>query len=392
MTSPEGGFYSAEDADSEGEEGKFYVWGEDEIREVLSGPEVELVIRLFNVRQDGNFTDQAAGSKPGTNVLHRTTDLDSLAKDLGIAPDEARKLLEQALAALYERREARIHPLKDDKILTDWNGLMIAALAKVGRVLQRPRYTDAARRAAGFILGRMRKDDGSLLHTYRDDRAKVTGNLNDYAFMVWGLLELYESAFDVAHLRAALDLNREMLERFWDDGAGGFYFTPEGAEALLVRRKETYDGAIPSGNSVAMLNLLRLGRMTGRPGLVDRAARTGRTFANQVKEAPLGHTHLLLAADFSIGPAYEVVVSGQAESAGMQDLLDALHGCFLPRKVVLHRPEGPDPEIAELAPFLREQTPVGGKATAFVCRNYACELPTNDVSRMLELLDAEAGR
>jgi len=389
MTSPEGGFYSAEDADSEGEEGKFYTWSEAEIRDVLDGSEADLILRLFNVKREGNFTDQATGSKPGTNVLYVTAPLEDQAGNLGIPPDEARDLLERSRAELYARRKGRLHPLKDDKILTDWNGLMIAALAKAGRVLDRPEYTEAAGRGAAFLLDRMRDRDGSLLHAYRDGRAKVPANLNDYAFMVWGLLELYEADFDVEHLRSALDLNRVMLERFRDAEGGGFFFTPAGGEQLLVRRKEIYDGAIPSGNSVAMLNLLRLGRITGRADLEECAAGLGRAFAHQVRQTPLGHTHLLAAVDFAVGPAYEVVISGQARSEEMQAMLRALRKRFLPNKVVLHRPAGVNPPITELAPFVGDQRAVDGRATAYVCRNYACDLPTHDIARMLEMLGVE---
>jgi uncharacterized protein YyaL (SSP411 family) len=390
MTSPEGGFYSAEDADSEGEEGKFYTWSEAEIRDVLDGSEADLTLRLFNVKRDGNFTDQATGSRPGTNVLYLTAPLEDQAGDLSMPPSEARDLLERSRAALYGRRKARIHPLKDDKILTDWNGLMIAALAKAGRVLDRSEYVEAAGRGAAFLLDHMRDGDGSLLHAYRDGRAKVPANLNDYAFMVWGLLELYEADFDIEHLRSALELNGEMLERFRDAEGGGFFFTPAGGEDLLVRRKEIYDGAIPSGNSVAMLNLLRLGRITGRAELEERAAGLGRAFARQVRQAPLGHTHLLVAVDFAVGPAHEVVISGQVGSSEIQGMLRALRKRFLPNKVVLHRPAGVNPPIAELAPFVGSQTAVDGRATAYVCRNYACELPTHDVARMLEMLGVEA--
>ena len=392
MTSPEGGFYSAEDADSEGEEGKFYVWSEAEIRDVLNGPEADLIIRLFNVKREGNFTDQATGSKPGTNVLYMTAPLEDKARELGIPSGEARDLLDKARVGLYAHRKGRAHPLKDDKILTDWNGLMIAALAKAGRVLDRPEYVKAAGRGTAFILDHMRDRDGSLLHAYRDGRAKVPANLNDYAFMIWGLLELYEADFDVAHLRSALDLNGEMLERFRDAENGGFFFTPAGGEELLVRRKEIYDGAIPSGNSVAMLNLLRLGRITGRADLEERAAGLGRALAHQVRQAPLGHTHLLVAVDFAVGPAYEVVLSGQVGSSEMEAMLRALRTRLLPNKVVLHRPDEANPAIAALAPFVGDQTAVDGRATAYVCRNYACDLPTHDIARMLEMLGVEDER
>jgi uncharacterized protein YyaL (SSP411 family) len=391
MTSPQGGFYSAEDADSEGEEGKFYVWKEDEIRQALGEEGAPPILSVFNVKTAGNFTDQATGAKDGSNVLHMTASLDETARMLALPPDGLRRMLESARTKLYLRREERIHPLKDDKVLTDWNGLMIAALAKAGFVLNRSDYMDAAGRAVRFILGNMRAPDGSLLHAYRNGQAKIAGNVNDYAFLVWGLLELYEAAFDVAHLRVALEINREMVARFWDKGQGGLYFTPDGGEDLLVRRKEAYDGAIPSGNSVAMLNLVRLGRITGQADLESLAARLGRAFAHEVKRAPLGHTHLLVGLDFAIGPTYEVVIAGRPEGRDTQIMLNALQSKFLPNMVVLLRPEWERPAVAEVAPFVLGQVAVDGNATAYVCSNRTCGVPTTDSGKMLDLLEPGVG-
>jgi uncharacterized protein YyaL (SSP411 family) len=385
MTSPDGGFYSAEDADSEGEEGKFYLWTEAEIREILTAREADLVIRLFNIKHDGNFIDQATGHKPGTNVLHMTAPLEEV-RDLGMAPDGARDVLESARSKLYTHRAKRIHPMKDDKILADWNGLMIAALAGAGGVLGRQDYIGAAGRAAGFVLANMRAEDGSLLHSYREGSAKVAGNLNDYAFMVHGLIELYEAGFDVGHVQAALEINREMAARFRDEEGGGFFFTPADGEDLLVRRKEIYDGAIPSGNSIAMLNLLRLGKITGRADLEALAEDIVRAFASQVSRTPLGHTQLLVALDFALGPAHEVVIVGRPEAVDTQAFLEALRSHFVPNKVVILRPDETTPPIAEIAPFVRDQVALDGRATAYVCSNYVCETPTNAKDRMLELL------
>jgi uncharacterized protein YyaL (SSP411 family) len=386
MTSPEGGFFSAEDADSDGEEGKFYLWTEGEIREVLHGPEAELAITFFNVSRGGNFTDQATGTKPGTNVLYVTAPAGDLAEDLDMSAAEAEGLLEEARVKMFERRRTRAHPMKDDKILTGWNGLMIAAMAGAGRTLERREYIEAAGRGAAFVMEHMLKRDGSLLHTYREGKAKGTATINDYAFMVWGLLELYEAGFDTGHLRQALGLNDKMIARFWDPDGGGFFFTPDGGEDLLVRRKEIYDGAIPSGNSVAMMNLLRLARITGRSELEERASEITRAFTHQVKQAPLGHTYLLTALDFGVGPASEVVLAGRLESKEMQNMLKAVRRRFLPNKVVLHRPDEDHPAIVEMAPFTAGQVPVGGRATAYVCVNHACDAPTHDVTSVLESL------
>jgi uncharacterized protein YyaL (SSP411 family) len=262
MTSPEGGFYSAEDADSEGEEGKFYVWTEEEIRKVLPKQEANVFLKVYNFEPEGNFLEEATGKRMGTNILHLKKPLATEAKAQKMTEEGLLKLLEGIREKLFEVREQRIHPHKDDKILADWNGLMIAALAKAARVLDEPSYAEAAKKAVNFVFTQMLDAKGRLLHRYRDKEAKILAFLDDYAFMIWGLLELYETTLEPEYLQKAVELNAELLTHFWDDVGGGFYFTSDDAEDLLVRKKDAYDGAIPSGNSVAMLNLLRLARIT----------------------------------------------------------------------------------------------------------------------------------
>jgi len=272
--------------------------------------------------------------------------------------------------------------------LTDWNGLMIAALAKGAQAFDEPEYAEAACRAADFILGNMRKPDGRLLHRYRDGQAGVEANLDDYAFLVWGLIELYEAIFDTRHLEVALELTSDMVRHFWDEDGGGLYLTPDDGESLFVRKKEIYDGAIPSGNSVAMLNLLRLGRMTATSGLEEKAARIGSAFSGSVKQSPSAHTQLMVALDFGIGPCYEVVIAGKAQAEDTKAMVKALRTRFLPNKVVLlNLDERESPEIAKLAEFTKNQSSIEGKATAYVCLNYNCKLPTTDIGKMLELLN-----
>ncbi len=377
MTSPEGGFYSAEDADSQGQEGKFYLWTQSEIRQVLgagAGP----FIKAYGVEDGGNFADEASGQQGNSNILHRTA-----APSPAAAPS-----LEAARQKLFAAREKRVHPRKDDKILTDWNGLMIAALAKAGRAFGEPRYTQAAQRAADFILQKARKND-RLLHRYREGEAAITAHLDDYAFLCWGLLELYEADFDARRLQSALDLNRSMLAHFWDGQKGGLYLTADDSEELLTRSKEVYDGAVPSGNSVAMWNLLRLSRMTGQADLEARAARLERAFSAGVAQQPAAHTQFLVALDFAIGPSYEVVIAGKPQAPDARAMLRALNTRFLPNKVVLLRPTGQAaPPITSLAAFTRYQTGLKNKATAYVCLKGACRLPTTDINQMLSLLNA----
>jgi uncharacterized protein YyaL (SSP411 family) len=381
MTSPEGGFYSAEDADSEGREGKYYVWTRDEVISILGGERGDLFCRFYGVTAEGSFED-------GASVLHRSSALESFAAEEKISARQLQRSLEMARQKLLGARRKRVAPRKDDKILTDWNGLMIAALARGAAVLDDAEYSRAAARAADFLLESLRVPSGDLLHRYRQGEAGLNGYADDYAFLVWGLIELYEATFQVRYLREALTLTDRMVELFWDRQAGGLFFTGTDAEELLARSKEAYDGAVPSGNSVAALNLLRLSRLTGKSELEERAHDIMRAFGGQVAGAPGGFSHLLMAADFALGPAQEVVIAGDPADEVTRQMLAALRGRFLPSVVVLLHPEGREAEaIGELVPFLRGQTRVDGMATAYVCRNFACQIPVTAAEAMLELIE-----
>jgi uncharacterized protein len=387
LTSPEGGFYSAEDADSEGLEGKFYLWTANEVRRLLSADEADLVARAFNVSTEGNFAEAGSSGPEGENILHLPEPLAVIASRLGISVQESESRWQAARAKLFEARESRVRPHKDDKTLIDWNGLMIAAFARAGQVLGESAYIETARRAAGFVLTRMRLPDGGLLHCYREGQASVDGNLDDYAFMTSALIELYEATFNVEYLEIAVDLITRTLRDFWDDDQGAFYFTARTSEEVLVRSKEIYDGAVPSGNSVTVLNLIQLARMTGRSEFEDRAGQTARAFGKTIRESPAAYTQMMVGLDFAIGPSFEVVISGKREAQDTRAMLAALRSHFLPNKSVLLRPETPDGgKLARLAAFTQSQTSLEGKATAYVCQNFRCNLPTTDPSAMLKQL------
>ncbi len=384
MTSPEGGFYSAEDADSEGEEGKFYVWTTEEIRETLSGEEADLVATVYNIEDEGNFLEEASRRRTGANILHMGATIPDLASELGAPEKNLRAKLDVIREKLFARREGRIHPLKDDKVLTDWNGLMIAAFAKAAQAFGDDSYARSAERAVDFIW-RMRDEDGRLLHRFRDGEAAIRMHLDDYAFLVWGLLELYEATFDLQYIEKAIELNGDMVKHFWDE-KGGFYSTADDSEELLVRQKEIYDGAIPSGNSVATLNMLRLARITSDPGLEEKAAGTAKAFSGIVEEHPSAHTQLMIALDFAIGPSYEVVVAGESGAEDTVEMLEALQRPFIPNKVVLLRPAEASPAIDEIAGFTEHHETINGRATAYVCSNFSCKFPTNDIIEMMDIL------
>jgi uncharacterized protein YyaL (SSP411 family) len=390
MKSRSGGFYSAEDADSEGEEGKFYFWTQEEIRGLLGPSEAELVMKVFQVDKAGNFVDQLRGEKTGQNILHIKKPAHELAPSLGISEDALRHRLSAARLSLYAARDKRARPYKDDKILTDWNGLMIAALAKGAQVFSDKVYLTAAQNAVKFIVKNMRELDGRLFHRHREGESAIMANLDDYAFLIWGLIECYEASFDVSFLKRALSLQEDLTKHFWDKENGGYYFTPDDGEDLIMREKESYDGAIPSGNSVAMLNLVRLSRLTGNAKLEAQAVDSSRALAGYVRRVPMGHTNFMMALGFLLYPSYEIVVAGRPKADDTKRMLRGLREHFLPNTVVLLRsPDDESSDIVSIAPFTHDLKPVNDMATAYVCTNFACHSPTTDLTEMLRLLDIQ---
>jgi uncharacterized protein len=387
MRSRSGAFYSAEDADSEGEEGKFYVWTLDEIRELLGPSEAELVTRVFRMEKEGNFVDQALGEKNGHNILHLERPIHALAPSLGISEEELRHRLQGVRLSLFAARDRRVRPYKDNKILTDWNGLMIAALAKAAQTFMDKVYLKAAQKAADFIAD-MRELDGRLYHRHREGESAIMANLDDYAFLIWGLIECYEASFDASFLKKALTLQEDLTKHFWDKENGGYYFTPDDGENLILREKECYDGVIPSGNSVAMLNLVRLSRLTGNAKLEAQAVDISRSLAGYVRRIPKGHTHFMMALGFLLYPSHEIVIAGRTRAEDTEKMLRALRGHFLPNTVVILRPpDDESSEIGSIAPFTHDLKPLNDRATAYVCNNFACHSPTTDLTEVLRLLD-----
>ena len=375
LTSPEGAFYSAEDADSEGEEGKFYVWTREEIDRVLGADRGELYARAYGIEKDGNWVDEVHGTRPGTNIPHLDQDPARLAEELNGDPAVLALELEACRKALEEARDGRPRPHRDDKILTAWNGLMAASLAKAARALDRPAYAAMAARALEFVSARLVREDGRLLARYRDGEAAHPAYLDDYAFLLRARLELFEATSDPAHLRDAVSLAREMDRHFRDDADGGYFFTGGDAERLLARTKESYDGAIPSGNSVAAVALLRLSKMTGDPWGEARARAVLDAFAGSVAPHPTGHTFLLGALDLALGPAQEIVITGAAGDTEADAMLREVGRRFLPRAVLVRGTPETMGELGTLVPSLRSIPPAGKTATAYVCEGYTCGAP-----------------
>jgi len=372
MTSTEGGFYSAEDADSEGKEGLFYLWKAEEIIQILGPKTGNLFCRYYNITAQGNFEE-------GMNIPHMIRSLSEFAQSEEMEAAELETLLAEARERLFQVRRRRIPPLKDDKILTSWNGLMIAALAKGSQALGEPLYVQAAKKAADFILGSMRTPEGGLYRRYRDGHLANSGYLEDYAFFIWGLIELFETTFETFYLEEAVRMHQLQLDLFWDPEQGGCFFTPRDGESLITREKDLYDGAIPSGNSVTALNCLRLGRLTGKTDWEEKADQLIRNFSGQVAGYPMAYTQFLNTMDFLLGPSQEIVVAGDPAQKGTQEMISLIHRTFLPNKVLLYRPGDENKErILKLSPFLKDMVSLNQQPTVYLCESYACQTPITD--------------
>ncbi len=380
LSSPGGAFLSAEDADSDGIEGAFYLWTMHEVEEILGKDEAALAARFFNITRAGNYPPSTG--KPGQNILYQTS---PSAHPDPTSPAEPQ--LESIKKRLFTARAARSHPSRDDKILADWNGLFIAALAQAARTYRNETYLTAATRAMQFVLHHMHDEKGDLLHRYRDGEAAIPAFGDDYAFIIMALIELYESTFDPSYLSSALDYTAHFLLHFWDVQNGGFFMVPDTEKIVLVRKKEIYDGAIPSCNSIAFENLVRLAHLTGDTAFEKRGSELSRYFGGIVQQSPSAYTGFLSALDKAIGPVQDVVISGNREAPGTQNMINALRDHYLP-SVVAHFLPADDSRtrLFALVPFLRDLQSTGGISTAFVCTGHACSVPTTETEKMLALL------
>ncbi len=372
MTHPEGGFYSAEDADSEGKEGKFYCWTRAELKALLAPDEFEAATRHWGVTEEGNFLDHSDPHPlPGQNVLH-------VAQAVQGADDRAR--LEAASRKLFEARSSRVRPHLDDKVLASWNGLMLGALARAAVVLEEPGWLEAAERNLAFIQERLWDESShTLYHRWRDQARDSAQLLDAYAFLLAGVLDLYESTLKPGHLKFAVALAGGMLARFYDSAQGGFWQSGEGANDLILRVKEDYDGAEPSGNSVAILSLLKLADITERREFRDAAEKSLRLFADRLQQLPQAVPHMLAALDYWLADRRRIVMAGPVDHAATRALIRTAHGLYLPNKVVMGT-EGP------VEPFARTLPLVAGTPAAYVCTGTACLPPTSDPGKLVTLL------
>ncbi|MFN3322918.1 MAG: thioredoxin domain-containing protein [Bryobacteraceae bacterium] len=386
MTHPEGGFYSAEDADSvidpakpeEKGEGAFYIWAHDEIVSLLGQPAADWLCYRYGVEEDGNVRQDPHAEFTGKNILYQAHTIEETARRFEVTPEEVAQALEAARNTLVEARSRRIRPHLDDKVLTSWNALMISAFAKGAQVLGESRYYDAAVRAAEFILNRMYDPAaaGVLLRRFRDGEAAIPGFLDDYAFFTQALIDLYETTFDLRYLKTAIELTDTLRDLFEDREAGGFYSTGHEDSNLVLRVKDDYDGAEPSGNSIATLNLLRLSQITGNAAYRESAERAIRALAPRMNDSPVAVPQMLVAYMFSTVKIKQIILVGDRETEEMHRMFAVLRRRFLPQSIVLLA--GTDEERRMLAgwlPVIETMTQIGGRATAYVCEDYGCKLP-----------------
>ncbi|MBI4488402.1 MAG: thioredoxin domain-containing protein [Deltaproteobacteria bacterium] len=376
MFHSEGGFYSTQDADSEGEEGKFFVWSHEEVMSILGEEAGEIFCRTYDVSELGNFE--------GENILHPILTLDQTAKLFRKDLKQVERLMADARAKLLQERERRVKPFRDEKILASWNGLMLSGLAEAIKVSANPRYLEAAAKTVNFIFTQL-VQDGFLLHTYKEGRARLHGYLDDYAFMAAGLLDLYEATLDRSMLDQAVKLAETMIREFWDDIDGAFFYTGKSHEKLITRTKPAFDSSIPSGNSIATQVLLKLYHYTGGEEYLERAEKVLRLYYDAMEKQPFGFAHMLSALDFYLEKPKEIVLVGEKKDQATQDLLRKIHCLYLPNKTL--QLVAPGEPLEKVSPLLEGKTQLDGKPTVFVCHNFTCSAPVTEWEELRKLLD-----
>ena len=375
MFHPEGGFYSTQDADSEGEEGKFFAWSYEEVIGILSEEAGEIFCRTYDVSDFGNFE--------GKNILHPILTWEQAAKFFRKERQGIERMMAEARAKLFQERVKRVRPFRDEKILTSWNGLMLCGLAEAIKVSANQRYIEAAAKTVKFIFTRMLKD-GFLLHTYKDGQAKLHGYLDDYAFLAAGLLDLYEATLEQSAMEQALQLAEMMIREFWDDIDGAFFYTGKSHEQLISRTKPAFDSSIPSGNSIATQVLLRLYHYTGREDYLRRAEKILRLYYDAMEKQPFGFAHMLSALDFYLQKPKEIVLVGRKKDEATQDLLKKIHSIYLPNMTL--QLVAPDEPLKAMSPLLEGKRQLDGKPTVYVCHNFTCSVPVTDWEELKELI------
>jgi uncharacterized protein YyaL (SSP411 family) len=382
MTGKEGGFYSAVDADSEGEEGKFYVWTRGQILDVLGSEEGLTFSRVFGVTDAGNYVDEGSGKRTGANILYLEKPTVVWAQSLNVSADQLEKRLESSRRLMFGERKKRVHPHVDDKVITAWNGLMISAFARGAHVLGEPGYSEAAEKAADFILTTLRSDDGRLLRRFREGEAAVPAFAEDYAFLARAVLDIYRVTLEPHRLRQALDLSDGLVRLFLDGERKTLFDSASDSETLVFRPRKVYDGAMPSANSVALEVFARLFALTGDQKWAGLARDMLNGLAGSISRYPAGYTHLLQGAALLLEPTREVVISGRTGSPDTRKMLDVAWKTYSPETTLVFRPKESPETITKIAPYTLDMETIGGRAAAYVCQNFTCKSPTAEPAKL----------
>ena len=377
LLSPEGGFYSAEDADSEGVEGKFYVWEINEIRRNLIG-DVDFFTDIFNFKEKGNYVDEASGQFTGKNIPYLNQDYADLAKKYNLSIDEFKNKVNELRLKLYSIRENRIHPQKDDKILTDWNGMMIAAYAIAGRVFNNDAFTDIAKKAYDFIKNNLMTREGILLHRYRNGKSGINGMIDDYAFVIKGLIELFLTTSDQYYLNEAEELFKIAYKELFDEKKGGFFFASKNADDLIIRKKELYDGATPSGNSVMIDNMIRLSSLTNIPEINEIIKKTLRAFEVSIAAVPSAYSYSVSSIMTYLNGTSEIIIAGNNEQE-KQDIFNRLHRMYLADTMIINLKNEID-YAPRFANYIDNEAPL----KIYYCKNFTCEAPVYSYDELKE--------
>lgn len=376
----EGGFFSAEDADSEEEEGKFYLWTQQELDELLPKDLSKIFINIFNIEKLGNYHDESKGIKTGKNILHLKKTIKALSEDLNYSYESLAEQIEKCRQILFQKREQRIYPLRDEKILTDWNSLIISALIKAYNVFQNEEYLSTAINAFNFIKNNLITTEFQLYHRYKDGEVKFDGFLDDYSFLIQASLDLFETTAEPNYLKLAIELNNVLMKNFWDDFSGGYFFTSSLSEKLISRQKQLYDGAIPSGNSVQFLNLIRLYRITLNPELSDVIKKQINFFSSEVKRFPSAYSFFLNAFyDYST-PSTEIIISGN--KAEVQKARKEIMNKYIPNISLISLTPENYHQLITILPHLKYYE-VKSEFKIYLCNNFICKYPLSNIDDLI---------
>ena len=374
----DGGFYSAEDADSEGEEGRFYTWEYSELQEILSESDLDLIKSFYGVKEKGNYLEEAGREPSGRNILHIASSEEEICKSRNINLDELKSRLANIRHSLFTHREKRIRPYSDNKILTDWNGLMIASLARAFRITRKEKYKKAFEKAIYFISDRLVDEKGILMHRYREGESGISANIDDYAAFIWGLIETYEADFSIGYLEKAIHFTEQMIQLFWDDQKGGFFFSSKNSEKILVHNKEWYDGALPSGNSIAAYILSRLFFLTGIIKYQDMVFDLMKASSKLLEAAPSAQIFLVMTLNFLLSENRQIVIICK-NKRDAQKSLEVANKKYDPYRTILVVEESQVKRLSDLIPFIKEMKMIDGKTTFYVCQKFSCNQPSTSL-------------